>query len=69
MLLQPSVMTPYLLLNLKNHVTGGLADFVVLARTQEDISKAVLFATKHNIAISVMSTGHEFQVNGNIFIS
>ena len=59
-------MTPYLLLNLRNHVTGGLASFVVLARTQADISKAVLFATEHNIAISVMSTGHEFQVKENI---
>jgi hypothetical protein len=34
----------------------------------KDISKAVKFAADHNIAVSVMSTGHEFQVRpGSIF--
>ena len=35
---------------------------MILARSVEDVSEAVQFATKHNLAISVMSTGHEFQV-------
>ena len=59
---QPNILTPYMLLNLRNYVNQGLAYFVVLARNESDISKSVIFAASHNIAISVMSTGHEFQV-------
>jgi hypothetical protein len=65
----PDILTPYILLNLKNHVAGGLAYFVVLARNESDISKAVLFATAHDIAVSVMSTGHEFQVRGRTLMT
>ena len=51
-----------MLLNLRTYVNQGLAYFVILARNESDISKSVIFAASHNIAVSVMSTGHEFQV-------
>ena len=53
--------TPYYLLNLRQFFHDRKAYFVILARTQEDISNAVQFASKHNLALSVFSTGHEFQ--------
>ena len=53
--------TPYYLLNLRQFFKDRKAFFVILARTKEDVSSAVQFASKHNLALSVFSTGHEFQ--------
>ena len=53
--------TPYHLLNLRQFINDNKAFFVILARTKEDVSSAVQFASKHNLALSVFSTGHEFQ--------
>ena len=57
----PDRMTIYELANLRNKVMdGNKAFFVVIAKDQGDVVKAVKFATDHNIGISVFSTGHEF---------
>jgi FAD/FMN-containing dehydrogenase len=57
----PEMITPYELANLRNIIAKDtLAYFVVLARNETDVVKAVQFATSHNIGISVFSTGHEF---------
>ena len=54
-------VTPFQLLNLRNKVADGImAYFVVLARNESDVVKAVQFAASHNLGISVFSTGHEF---------
>jgi hypothetical protein len=55
-------VTPYQLLNFRIFISSNLAYFVVMARTTNDVSQAVQFASRHNLSISVMSTGHEFQV-------
>ena len=57
----PIFMTPYQLLNLRQYLKDNKAYFVVLARNDQDVSKAVQFATEHKLALSVYSTGHEFQ--------
>ena len=56
----PEEITPYELANLRNRVGDDKAYFVVIARNESDVVKAVQFATAHNIGISVFSTGHEF---------
>lgn len=56
-----SIMTPYELLNLRNHLSDTLAHFVVLARNKMDVSKAVRFAAKHELALTVFGTGHDYQ--------
>lgn len=53
-------VTPWKMLNFRNYYQERTAFFVILARTPQDVSKAVLFATTHNLSIAVMSTGHEF---------
>ena len=57
----PVFMTPFQLLNLRQFLKDNRAYFVVLARNDQDVSKAVQFATKHKLALSVYGTGHEFQ--------
>ena len=54
-------LTPYELLNLRNFLIDNKAYFVILARSIEDVSEAVRFAASHDLALSVYSTGHEFQ--------
>ena len=54
-------LTPYDFLNLRTFLKFERAFFVVLARSKEDVSKAVQFAHEHNLALSVFGTGHEFQ--------
>ena len=57
----PERITVYELANLRNKVMdGNKAFFVVIAKDQSEVVKAVQFATEHNIGISVFSTGHEF---------
>ena len=57
----PDRLTIYELATLRNKVMdGNKAFFVVIAKDQTDVVKAVKFATEHNIGISVFSTGHEF---------
>ena len=57
----PEYVTPYQLANLRNHVADGvMAYFVVIARNESDVVEAVKFATSHNLGISVISTGHDF---------
>ena len=56
----PDRMTIYEVANLRNKVKENKAFFVVIAKDQSDVVKAVTFATSHNIGISVFSTGHEF---------
>ena len=57
----PVFMTPYQLMNLRQYLKDNKAYFVVLARNDQDVSKAVQFATDHKLALSVYGTGHEFQ--------
>ncbi len=52
---------PWRLLNFRNYIKESEAYFVVLARTQDDVSKAVQFAATHKLALNVYGTGHEFQ--------
>ena len=54
-------LTPYQLLNTRTHFDENSAFFVVLARNDKDVSKAVQFAANHNLALSIYGTGHEFQ--------
>lgn len=54
-------LRPYDFLNLRNFLVDRKAYFVVLARSIEDVSKAVRFARDHSLALSVFGTGHEFQ--------
>lgn len=54
------MITPYKFLNIRNKLSDRSAYFVVLARTEDDVVKAVLFAKKYSLPISVFSTGHEF---------
>ena len=56
----PDQVTPYQLGNFRNKITDNVAYFVVVPKNQEDVVKAVKFATSHNIGISVFGTGHEF---------
>ena len=57
----PEEITPYVLANLRNKIAEDtFGYFVVLARNESDVVKAVQFATSHNIGFSVFSTGHEF---------
>jgi len=57
----PDMITPYKLANLRNKVADDIsAYFVVIARNESDVVKAVQFATSHNLGMSVFSTGHEF---------
>jgi len=57
----PDMITPYELGNLRNRVTADdIAYFVVIARNTSDVTASVQFAAKHNLGISVFSTGHEF---------
>lgn len=51
----------YTLLLQRHHISDAMPFFAILPRTAEDVSKAVQFAAKHNLAFSVFSTGHEFQ--------
>ena len=54
----PVLMTPYHMMNLRQHFTDDKsAYFVVLPRTAKDVSKAVLFAKTHQLALSVFGTG------------
>ena len=64
----PVMLSPYEFLNLRNHLKDTKAYFVVLARFDTDISKAVQFAAKHNLALSIFGTGHEFQVSGTYYL-
>jgi hypothetical protein len=48
-------------MNLRNFLVESKAYFVILARTKDDVAQSVMFASKHNLALSVYSTGHEFQ--------
>ena len=57
----PEFVTPYQMMNYRNYIHETLAYFVIVARTENDVSKAVQFAAKHKLALSVFSTGHEFQ--------
>ena len=57
----PVFLTPFQLLNLRQYLVDTRAYFVVLARDDQDVSKAVQFATEHKLALSVYGTGHEFQ--------
>ncbi len=54
-------LTAWEMMNLRNYIRANAAYFVVTARNADDVSKAVMFATAHNLAISVFGTGHEFQ--------
>ena len=56
-------LSPYELLNLRNFYIDNKAYFVILARSIEDVSEAVRFASLHQLALSIYSTGHEFQVH------
>ena len=56
----PARITIYELANLRNKIKENKAFFVVIAKDQSDVVKAVTFVTTHNIGISVFSTGHEF---------
>merc|ERR1712142_472149 len=57
----PEMITPYTLANLRNKVADDIsAYFVVIAREESDVVKAVQFAVSHNLGLSVFSTGHEF---------
>ena len=57
----PDRLTIYELATLRNKVMDtNQVFFVVIAKDQSDVVKAVKFATEHNIGISVFSTGHEF---------
>ena len=58
---QFACMTPYQFLNNRNFKLEWMAAFVVTAHSKEDISAAVKFARKHNLSISVISTGHDLQ--------
>ena len=53
-------ITPYNLLTTRNSVSGNKAYFVVLARTEADVISSIKFAKSHSMALSVFSTGHEF---------
>jgi hypothetical protein len=35
-------------------------DFMVQAKTVEDVQKAVNFAREHNVRLSIITTGHDF---------
>ena len=57
----PYFITPHELLNLRNYIKDNKAYFVILARNNMDVAKAVQFSAQHNLAFSVFGTGHEFQ--------
>ena len=59
----PEEMSPYDLINLRQYLEDKTrqAFFIVLARSVEDVQMAVKFAVKHDLALSVFGTGHEFQ--------
>ena len=57
---EPTFVRPYKLLNYRNHANDWKGYFVIFARTENDIVESVRFASKHNIGISIFSTGHEF---------
>ena len=54
-------MTPYQFLNNRNYKKEWKAAIIVTPSTPDDISKAVKFARKHGLGISIMSTGHDLQ--------
>ena len=58
----PSLMTPYSMMSLRQHFTDRSAFFVVMARTDKDVSKAVQFAKKHKLALSVFGTGNSVAI-------
>ena len=58
---EPDLVRPYRLLNFRNHINDWQGYFVVLARSEYDVVESVRFASAHNIAISIFSTGHEFK--------
>ena len=58
----PSLMTPYSMMSLRQHFTDRSAFFVVMARTDKDVSKAVKFAKKHKLALSVFGTGNSVAI-------
>ena len=53
----PYFITPHELLNLRNYIKDNKAYFVILARNDMDVSKAVQFSAQHNLAFSVFGTG------------
>jgi hypothetical protein len=58
---QFACMTPYQFLTNRNFNNEWMPAFVVTAENRTDISAAIIFATTHNLGISVMSTGHDLQ--------
>ena len=54
-------MTPYQFLNNRNYKKEWMAAFIVTPHSREDIQKAVRFAKKHRLGVSIMSTGHDLQ--------
>ena len=58
---QYACMTPYQFLNNRNYKKEWMASFIVTAGSPSDIQKAIGFARKHHLGLSILSTGHDMQ--------